>query len=111
MNNQCSKTVYDPTMRFPRGHRCKLKAVVERDGSLFCKIHDPVAVKARNDAKEAQWKRESDARQAVHRLNAAAPELLEVLKAVIAEADGGWLRESPIAKAARAAIAKAKGQP
>ncbi len=43
------------------------------------------------------------------KLAAAAPELLAALEAIIAESDGGWLRESPIAKQASAAIAKAEG--
>ena len=44
------------------------------------------------------------------RLIAAAPDLLAALEEIIAEAEGGWLRQSLIAKRARAAIAKAKGE-
>lgn len=43
-------------------------------------------------------------------LIAAAPELLEALQAIIAEADGGWLHESPIAKQATDAIQRATGE-
>jgi hypothetical protein len=40
-------------------------------------------------------------------LYASAPDLLAALQAIIAESDGGWRTESPIAAQALAAIAKA----
>lgn len=42
-------------------------------------------------------------------LRRSAKELLEVLEKIVAEADGGWLRESPTAKEALAIIARVKG--
>ncbi len=41
------------------------------------------------------------------RLIAAAPDLLLALQAILSDADGGWMRESPIARQAKQAIAKA----
>jgi hypothetical protein len=40
--NQCSATVY-PNDRWGsfHGYRCNKKAVVERDGKFYCKVHDP----------------------------------------------------------------------
>ena len=43
------------------------------------------------------------------RLIAAAPEMLDALRAVWAEADGDWKSEHPTAALVRAAIAKAEG--
>lgn len=51
-----------------------------------------------------------DQRRANARLIAAAPELLAALESILAEADGGWFSESPVAKQARTAIKKARGQ-
>lgn len=44
-------------------------------------------------------------------LIAAAPDLLAACQAILAEADGGWLRESPVAKQLRAALARASTKP
>ena len=41
------------------------------------------------------------------KLISAAPDLLEALRDIIREADGGWFKESPLARAARGAIKKA----
>ena len=41
----------------------------------------------------------------------AGRKLLKSLRCIIAEADGGWLRESPIAHEALTAIAEATGKP
>jgi len=35
--------------------RCERMASVERDGRHYCKQHDPVAVKARDDERNAKW--------------------------------------------------------
>jgi hypothetical protein len=42
--------------------------------------------------------------------DAAAPDLLAALQEILDESDRGWYKESPVARKARAAIAKAEGR-
>ena len=55
MNTQCCYQVNKtPGLRFPRFGDCSFKAVVERDGKSYCKVHDPVERDKRNRAKQAK---------------------------------------------------------
>lgn len=45
-------------------HQCFNRATVKRDGELFCKIHDPIVVQARNDKRVAKWAAKCDATRA-----------------------------------------------
>ena len=49
---QCSKRIFED-----RGwnHLCEKKAVIERDGKLHCKIHDPEYIKEKNAKLQAKW--------------------------------------------------------
>ncbi len=49
---QCSKMIFEG-----RGwnHLCNNKAIIERDGKLYCKIHDPEYVKEKNAKLQAKW--------------------------------------------------------
>ncbi len=47
-------------------HRCVLKGVVERDGKLYCKVHDPVEKQKRVD-ETSRRRREKFARQTLER--------------------------------------------
>lgn len=44
----CSETVREQGP-WPKYHQCTKPVTVERDGKWFCKIHDPIAVKARGE--------------------------------------------------------------
>lgn len=39
-------------------HQCGRKGIIERDGMLWCKTHDPEAVAARRAKQEARWAKE-----------------------------------------------------
>ena len=46
--NPCSATVW-ADIWYP--HQCSRKAIVERDGAAYCKVHDPVEQQRRRDAR------------------------------------------------------------
>jgi len=50
---QCSKRVKNKLMLGT--HQCYNRATVERNGRDFCAIHDPVAIRAKNEAREAEY--------------------------------------------------------
>lgn len=68
---QCRARVHD-SGRSVTSHQCRRKAKVTRTvkhhGEVvaveYCGLHDPVAVKAKRDAKRAKWKAEREARDA-----------------------------------------------
>ena len=39
-------------------YQCQKKATVERDGKLYCTIHDPEYIKAKREKQEAEWEAE-----------------------------------------------------
>ena len=47
-----------------RSHRCTRNGVVERDGKFYCKKHDPVAVRQRDDAMRVAWAAERNVEEA-----------------------------------------------
>lgn len=51
----CCERVRDAGSRWPSYHGCERKSSVVRDGKPYCKIHDPVAKKEKQDAKWKQW--------------------------------------------------------
>lgn len=51
----CSATVYGPRVQ---SWGCQRRGVVQRNGKLFCRQHDPEAVKVRLDKRQAVWKSE-----------------------------------------------------
>ena len=60
MNEQCSAHVSSGARWDFRGHQCTRKAIVERNGKSYCKIHDPVEVEkrdlaARKKFRKVQW--------------------------------------------------------
>lgn len=68
MDNQCCKERH--VGRWARRQRCTRKGSVERDGKLYCKIHDPVLVEEkrnkRNAEYQAKWDKEAEEREYVH---------------------------------------------
>lgn len=64
--HDCAKRVYSGARHDFSGHMCTRKATVERNGKWWCKQHDPEAESARMAAREAKWKAEDEAKEAVH---------------------------------------------
>lgn len=98
------------------GHACPNSGKYEHEGVMFCKLHHPPTVKAKREAKYAQWDAEYQAKREAEKQAAAAaaeqkrraecfPDLLEALQEMLLQhgVRGG---DGPSAKA-RAAIAKA----
>lgn len=61
---QCSKKVY-PNDRWGsfHGHQCRLKAVVQRDGKSYCRIHDPVKEESKRQERQKKWDEEWEKRR------------------------------------------------
>jgi len=55
---QCSKQIPNDSWGF-HYHSCSKKAVVERDGKLYCKIHDPEYIQAKREKANVKWQKES----------------------------------------------------
>lgn len=51
MKKRCQATFMDGY----HSRQCSRSACIEREGKVYCKQHDPVAVKARDDARSAKW--------------------------------------------------------
>ncbi len=51
---RCSARCYDPT-GFGHYYPCTRKAVVERDGKPYCKVHDPEYIGAKNAERTAKF--------------------------------------------------------
>ena len=68
---RCSAEVY---ARFGFGHfsRCQKKAVIERNGKPYCKIHDPEYIKAKMAEKKAEWDAEWEKKGAYQKLQNTA---------------------------------------
>lgn len=47
-----------------RVHQCARNGVVEHDGKFYCRQHDPVAVRQRDDARRAAWAAERNVEEA-----------------------------------------------
>ena len=74
-NERCSVKVCKKGMNWPRYFQCTRRSVVEHDGKLYCKQHNPEAVKARHKkrkedldtyraGKQKRWDREAAEKQA-----------------------------------------------
>lgn len=73
-------------------YACGNGAKFEREGNWYCGIHDPVKIKERQDAKEADWAAEfarkraqDDAREAARKLQAHKAACFDVLLAALIE--------------------------
>ena len=62
--HQCSGDVFRANNGMVRGWgergRCTRNGKIERDGKWYCGVHDPFAVKARDDASMAKFKAKMD---------------------------------------------------
>lgn len=93
-----------------RYEQCSRVGKVERDGKWYCGQHDPQARKARDQEKMERWRSQMEERDRRFRLEKAAPDLLEALKAMMAQYCGSGVLSFEHMQLARAAIAKAEGQ-
>lgn len=62
---------------------CGRAASVERDDKWYCKLHDPVRRAERKAKRKAEWNARMTEERARYRIQAAAPEMLAALQAVL----------------------------
>lgn len=109
----CCAKINTGSMHYPRTEQCGCKASIEREGQWYCKRHDPVAIKAKYDARRAQWKLEWEKSKKEQRLKDAAPDMLAAIKAVLSPLElchaYGWPDRDGVIRRLKAAIAKAEG--
>lgn len=60
-SDECSATVYRGN--WPRAYPCSRKATLGHEGKRYCSIHYPPNVEAKRKAKQADDKREEEARR------------------------------------------------
>ena len=116
--HKCCGTVF-PAGSY-RTYPCRHNAKVERDGKWYCGTHDPVAIKEKQDKKNAK----SDAKwMAIQQLQAEAaakrneqerraayfPDLLEALKRLLNAEHDEHLTPQGVRNLAKEVIAKAEG--
>jgi hypothetical protein len=59
--SKCCQTVYPKEWHSSfHGYRCHHNATVTRNGKPYCKQHDPVEAKIRDEAQRARWRFESE---------------------------------------------------
>ena len=90
----CSTNVYDRGC-FGRSHQCERAASVERAGKFFCKQHDPVAIKAKSDARTAKWEAEFAASQTRRKLIDRAIRSFEPMRDALKAIDAHWTEDFP----------------
>src|SRR4051812_8749200 len=61
VKSRCSKRIFSGARGDFSGHMCRLNATIERNGKLYCRIHDPEVVAERNKALDAKWKAQNAA--------------------------------------------------
>ena len=64
MKHSCCKEILPPQMLHFR--KCKNKAVVERDGDWYCRIHDPENAVKRQENRDKRRKKLDARRRAMH---------------------------------------------
>lgn len=80
--NQCSVRVY-PKGYSIRGRQCSKTVTIVRDGKPYCKVHDPEAVRVRNDQANAKFKAEMELRTHELRIQSSARQLLNLCRKFI----------------------------
>lgn len=112
---RCSETCHDANASFGERYRqCKRAGVVERDGKLYCRQHDPDAI----EAKQEERRQRAREHNRLRRIERAAPALLAAC-----EDARHWLEDETlndldelsddakrVLQTLRAAIAKARGE-
>ena len=105
---KCSQHVFSGERGDIGGHPCPISATIERDGKMWCHVHDPVAVQKRRKRQEEGWREEREAQARKYRREEAAYESLSILREIIISlpARRDWL-DPVLEKRAKAALAKA----
>ena len=65
--DKCAAAVSDGGS-WPRWHQCRRKGVNTEAGHVWCRQHTPSLVKARDDERNGQWKREWDERDRMRKV-------------------------------------------
>jgi len=105
---KCCKRVLSPSGFV--GHRCGKRAKVERNGKFYCGIHDPVAVQAKRDARNAKWDAQREASERQYERHArirAARDAVVSMAQLAARQHATW---DDVARAV-AALARAEAAP
>lgn len=63
--HQCCKRIYSGARWDIGGHPCARNATVQQDGRWWCSMHTPEAVARQEAAKDARWRAEREAEEAV----------------------------------------------
>jgi alkanesulfonate monooxygenase SsuD/methylene tetrahydromethanopterin reductase-like flavin-dependent oxidoreductase (luciferase family) len=106
---------------YVRGHQCGNAAKVMRNGIPYCGRHDPVAIRARKDRRNAKWEERWNAEAAAReKVKAARAErdrradcfdgLLEALEYMLNSCPAIDPNGEEARQKAQAAITKAKGE-
>lgn len=102
---KCCAIILDRGLVWRPANLCSRPGVIQRDGELYCRQHDPITAQERRRKSQEGWAAENAAKRRHWRLECAAPDLLAALKAVVQIAG----QDTPEFAAAHAAIAKAEG--
>ncbi len=84
VDKQCETRIWGERVQ---SWQCHKRAIIERDGKWYCKIHDPEYVKQKNMKKQTRWAKEAAKQSAIWALkqarnNATEGLTLEELKQV-----------------------------
>ena len=91
---RCSGQAYDSS-GFGRLYRCTKRAVVERNGKPYCKIHDPEYIKAKTKEKDAKWDREWTERKKGLERKSLIASIFKDIDTEMIEANKDKYREAP----------------
>jgi len=86
---QCCKKIYTGSWS-QTSRSCSRAGTVERDGKFYCKQHDPVRIKEKQEKDRLEREQVWEERRRIKKLEKAAPELLEALKAAERELED-WM--------------------
>lgn len=77
---KCCKEVYGPEV-WSYGHQCTRANGHGPDGA-YCKTHDPVAVEAKQKAREDKWAIEREIARKKNQLQSNAASMLEIIRQI-----------------------------
>jgi hypothetical protein len=66
-DERCQGRVWDSDGFY--SHQCSRRAIVERDGKRYCKIHDPEYKAQKNKERHEKWEREYQERKKIQQEN------------------------------------------
>ena len=77
MNERCCKHIFTGERWDFSGHQCSRKGIIEKDGKLYCKIHDPEAEQKRRKEQQEKWDAERKVENAKRRRKSAIEKACE----------------------------------